>query len=81
MSSRDGPAARNNGIRVGSMKEMSERRAEERLEERCDKTDEGIIVEEGVDSRRSAGQDCQYWHGRLEWATHLVVAASRARQI
>lgn len=68
VSSRDGPAARNNGIRVGSMKEMRERRAEERLEERCDKTDEGIIVEEGVDNRRSAGQDCQVNIGTGGWS-------------
>lgn len=54
VSSSDGPAARNSGIRVGSMREMSERRAEERLDERCDKTDDGVVVvEEGVDSRRS----------------------------
>lgn len=53
VSSRDGPAARNSGIRVGSMREISESRAEERLEERCDETDDETGAEEGVDSRRS----------------------------
>lgn len=71
VSSKDGPAARNSGIRVGSIREMKERHAEERFEERCDKTDEGTVVEEGVDSRRSAKHDCKHWHERLEWVTQV----------
>lgn len=60
MSSSDGPAARKSGIRVGSIKEMCERRAVERLELRCDKTDGGVVAEDGVDSRRSGEHDYQY---------------------
>jgi hypothetical protein len=59
VSSNDGPAARKSGIRVGSIKEMSDRCAEERLELRCDKTDGGVVAEDGVDSRRSAERDYQ----------------------
>lgn len=71
MSSSDGPAARKSGIRVGSMREMSERRAEERLELRCDRTDGGVVVEGGVDSLRSTERGYQYWHGRIYQTTQV----------
>lgn len=40
-------------MRVGSMKEMRERWAEERLEVRWDVTEEGVVDEDGVERRRS----------------------------
>lgn len=62
------------------MREMNESRAEERLEERWAKTDDGTGVAEGVDSWRSAEHGHhQYVLARVQRTTQICIPCNEGK--